>query len=112
MKGLLRDTRIRFRMWRLIIQANGWVRVSFSYLLCTNLTLLLGVVFTRHTYVVLASCSADMSVKLWDFNSYECTKTMQGHDHNVSSVQFSPNGDFIFSCSRDKTIKMWEVATG
>ena len=53
-----------------------------------------------------------MSVKLWDFTSYECTKTMQGHDHNVSSVQFSPNGDFIFSSSRDKSIKMWEVATG
>lgn len=62
--------------------------------------------------LIVVSCSADMSVKLWDFSSYECTKTMQGHDHNVSSVQFSPNGDFIFSSSRDKSIKMWEVATG
>jgi len=35
-----------------------------------------------------------------------------GHDHNVSSVTFVPNGDYILSSSRDKTIKMWEVSTG
>ena len=61
---------------------------------------------------VLASCSADMSIKLWDFQTYECIKTMHGHDHNVSSVSFLPTGDYIVSSSRDKTIKMWEVQTG
>ena len=61
---------------------------------------------------LLVTCAADMAVKLWDFNSYECTKTLQGHDHNVSGVCFVPSGDYILSCSRDKTIKMWEVATG
>ena len=80
---------------------------------------------------MLASCSADMSVKLWDFNSYECLKTLHGHDHNVSSVAFLPTGDYVVrfqlfrsvnknsewshhqvSSSRDKTIKMWEVSTG
>ncbi|KAF4526318.1 hypothetical protein B566_EDAN015471 [Ephemera danica] len=55
---------------------------------------------------------ADMSIKLWDFQTYECLKTMHGHEHNVSSVCFMPGGDFIVSSSRDKTIKMWEVATG
>ena len=61
---------------------------------------------------VLASCSADMSIKLWDFQTYECIKTMHGHDHNVSSVSFLPSSDYIVSSSRDKTIKMWEVQTG
>ena len=62
---------------------------------------------------LLATCSADVSIKLWDFQqSYECVKTMHGHDHNVSSVAFVPAGDFVLSASRDKTIKMWEVATG
>lgn len=37
---------------------------------------------------------------------------LSGHDHNVSSVAIMPNGDHIVSASRDKTIKMWEVATG
>ena len=54
-----------------------------------------------------------MSIKLWGFSGhYECLKTMHGHDHNVSSVTFTPAGDFILSASRDKAIKMWEVATG
>lgn len=53
-----------------------------------------------------------MAIKLWDFTSYECVKTLLGHDHNVSSVCFVPTGDYILSGSRDKTIKMWEVATG
>lgn len=72
--------------------------------------------FSSYPFLVktfgLASCSADMSVKLWDFNTFECTKTLQGHDHNVSSVTFLPTGDFLLSSSRDKTIKIWEVATG
>lgn len=27
-------------------------------------------------------------------------------------MQFVPNGDFILSCSRDRSIKLWELATG
>lgn len=62
---------------------------------------------------LLVSCSADMSIKLWDFHqSFACVKTMHGHDHSVSSVAFVPQGDFVVSASRDKTIKIWEVATG
>ena len=59
-----------------------------------------------------ASCSADMSIRLWNFQTYECMRTMLGHDHNVSSICFMPSGDFLISASRDKTLKMWEVATG
>ena len=44
--------------------------------------------------------------------SDELSSSFQGHDHNVSSVSFMPSGDFLVSASRDKTIKMWEVATG
>lgn len=60
-----------------------------------------------------ATCSADLSIKLWDLqNEYQCIKTLFGHDHNVSCVTFHPSGDFLLSCSRDKSIKIWEVSTG
>jgi platelet-activating factor acetylhydrolase IB subunit alpha len=60
-----------------------------------------------------ATCSADMTVKLWDTtNEYACVRTLYGHDHNVSAVQFLPSGDAIVTCSRDQTIRVWEVATG
>lgn len=63
---------------------------------------------------MLASCSADLSVKLWNFegSDFGCLKTLQGHDHSVSAVLWLPGGDFVLSASRDKTIKLWEVASG
>ena len=71
------------------------------------------IAFDSQTGKLLCSCSADMSIRLWDFNeTYVCIKTLQGHDHNVSSVTFTPSGDFIVSSSRDRTIKIWEVSTG
>ena len=61
----------------------------------------------------LASCSSDLSIKLWDLNNdYQCFKTLFGHNHNVSYVNFHPEDDLVFSCSRDKTIKLWELSSG
>ncbi|KIH54528.1 WD domain, G-beta repeat protein [Ancylostoma duodenale] len=58
---------------------------------------------------MLVSCSADMSIKVWEFGgTYACVKTLKGHDHNISSVCFLPSGDAILSASRDHTIKLWE----
>ena len=40
-------------------------------------------------------------------------KTLQGHEHEVSCVEFlPPAGDFLFSCSRDQSIKMWDLNSG
>ncbi len=41
----------------------------------------------------------------------ECVKTMHGHDHNVSAVVFSGE-ETVISCSRDHSIKLWNVTTG
>ena len=35
-----------------------------------------------------------------------------GHDGEVSSVAFSPDGKTLVSGSKDKTIRLWDVATG
>lgn len=68
------------------------------------------------TSILLASCSHDLTIKLWDpGNDYNCIRTLKGHDHSVSSVKFIPSGsgaDFLVSASRDKTLKIWDVATG
>ena len=37
---------------------------------------------------------------------------LEGHDSEVRSVSFSPDGKTLASGSYDKTIKLWEVATG
>ncbi|BCU11864.1 serine/threonine-protein kinase [Microcystis aeruginosa] len=39
-------------------------------------------------------------------------KTLTGHSYRVNSVVYSPDGRYLASGSLDKTIKIWEVATG
>ena len=35
-----------------------------------------------------------------------------GHLHNVQSVAYSPNGDFIVSGGRDNVVRIWNAETG
>ena len=54
----------------------------------------------------LVSCSSDLTIKIWKLdNPLKCVKTLSGHEHSVSSVEFSPDGSLLYSASRDKTIK-------
>jgi WD40 repeat protein/serine/threonine protein kinase len=39
-------------------------------------------------------------------------RRFHGHTDNVSSVTFSPNGRYALSGSSDKTLRLWEVASG
>ena len=83
----------------------------------------------------LASCSTDLSIKLWDISTYQCLRTLRGHDHTISAVVFVPlpgltppgsagaktstgvdaataGAQRLLSASRDTTVKLWDVETG
>jgi platelet-activating factor acetylhydrolase IB subunit alpha len=67
--------------------------------------------------VLLASCSSDLTIKLWDpADAYKNIRTLAGHDHSVSAVRFIPSGtssgNLLVSASRDKTLKIWDATTG
>ncbi|CAG8954436.1 hypothetical protein HYFRA_00006063 [Hymenoscyphus fraxineus] len=68
---------------------------------------------------ILASCSLDMTIKLWDpSNDYKNIRTLHGHEHSVSAVRFIPSsagqasGNLLVSASRDTSIRIWDVNTG
>ncbi|KAF7559527.1 hypothetical protein G7046_g4626 [Stylonectria norvegica] len=72
-------------------------------------------------HTLLASCSSDLTIKLWDpSDEYKNIRTLPGHDHSVSAVRFIPSGapgapmsgNLLASASRDVTLRIWDVTTG
>ncbi|KAF9013929.1 WD40-repeat-containing domain protein [Cyathus striatus] len=65
-----------------------------------------------HKGHLLVTCSSDLFIKIWDSqNEWKNTKTFPGHEHSVSSVRFMPGDQFIISASRDRTIRVFDVAS-
>ncbi len=61
---------------------------------------------------MLASASADNTVKLWDTPTWKEIQTLTGHTNEVSGVSFSSDGKVLASASFDKTVKLWDTCTG
>jgi platelet-activating factor acetylhydrolase IB subunit alpha len=58
------------------------------------------------------TCSSDLFIKIWDSTSdWKNTKTFPGHEHAVSSVKFMPGDQHIVSASRDRTIRVFDIAS-
>src|SRR5207253_1269166 len=60
---------------------------------------------------LLASASADKTVKLWAIPDGRELATLQGHEDYVSSVAMSPDGKVMATGSFDKSAKLWDLAT-
>ncbi|NJR66325.1 MAG: hypothetical protein HC772_14995, partial [Leptolyngbyaceae cyanobacterium CRU_2_3] len=61
---------------------------------------------------ILASGSADNSIKIWDVTAGKLLQTLKGHAGPVLSVVLSQDGKTLVSGSQDNTIKIWDVQTG
>lgn len=70
---------------------------------------------------ILATASFDCTAGIWervppeargdadDEPEWDCSGTLEGHDSECKSVAFSHNGSLLASCSRDKSVWIWEV---
>lgn len=61
---------------------------------------------------ILASASADKSIRLLDLQTNEVVGALDGHTHHVLSLAWKKDGRLIASGSADGTIKTWDTETG
>ena len=59
----------------------------------------------------LATCSKDLTVKLWNVNTRELIRTYQGHTGFIYSVEFSPDNKLLASTAFKESI-VWDKETG
>uniref|UniRef100_A0AC35THS5 Lissencephaly-1 homolog n=1 Tax=Rhabditophanes sp. KR3021 TaxID=114890 RepID=A0AC35THS5_9BILA len=62
-------------------------------------------------YSVLASCSEDATIRIWDFETGDYERSLKGHTNSINDICFDPKGKTLVSCSSDVSIKIWEFTT-
>ena len=58
------------------------------------------------------TCGSDKSIKLWNPHRHLLLKSYVGHGYEVLDAQSSSDNSQICSCSMDKTVMVFDVATG
>ena len=58
------------------------------------------------------SGSRDKTVRVWDLESGECLKVLEGHAGSVDCVALTPDGRKGISGSDDKTVRVWDLESG
>jgi hypothetical protein len=61
---------------------------------------------------LLATCSYDREIYLWNVAGGEVVRKLTGHNAAVFELAFSSDGAILASASADGTVKVWHVATG
>jgi WD40 repeat protein len=59
----------------------------------------------------LASASLDTMIRIWNLDSGDCLRVLQGHATLIRCISFSRDGSQLASGSDDGTVRLWNVAS-
>lgn len=66
----------------------------------------------RGREVATAHAAPDGAVRIWEVPSGRLIRVLSGHEDDVLSVAYAPDGVRLASASRDGTARIWEVSSG
>ncbi len=66
----------------------------------------------HHAGDVLASCSLDHTVRLWDVPAAKCRSALRGHVDSVNDIAWQPFTPNLATASSDKTVSIWDARSG
>ena len=58
------------------------------------------------------SASGDKTLRIWDLESGESLRTLEGHTDPVNAVAVTSDGRRALSASEDKTLRIWDLESG
>jgi WD40 repeat protein len=58
---------------------------------------------------LLASGSADTTIKIWDIRQKGVAVNMKGHDAQVNSIEVAPDSTVLVSGGSDSCVKLWDI---
>ncbi|GBG32246.1 WD repeat-containing protein wdr-5.1 [Hondaea fermentalgiana] len=67
--------------------------------------------WSRHPFT-FASASVNGSIKVWASKTLECVSEISAHTSSILDIAFLPDGQRLASISSDKSLAIWNVATG
>ena len=70
------------------------------------------IVIISYNCKYLATASDKNRINLWSLKNFRMLKSLEGHTDRILSISFSPDANYILSCSRNDKVIIWSTFFG